>query len=215
MQLICPACRKVSERGLLLHTVDPAGPDLLRCRGCAREYPVIDGIPVLLRDLSRADHFGLLAALGPPQALAALGSAGPDETPLPHMLDQLSTYLETWRTGFDALAEKLRGRPRVALSLEMGCGVGRALFEMSRSAERAVGRAFPRVSSPRPPASRPSRPAPVSPRPSASLPSAPPLPFLACPSQASLSSRIGRASAAETRMARIKSCGGSISLMNV
>ena len=139
MQLICPACRKVSERGLLLHTVDPAGPDLLRCRGCAREYPVVDGIPVLLRDLSRADHFGLLAALGPPQALAALGSAGPDETPLPHMLDQLSTYLETWRTGFDALAEKLRGRPRVALSLEMGCGVGRALFEMSRSAERAVG----------------------------------------------------------------------------
>ncbi|HUJ28582.1 MAG TPA: methyltransferase domain-containing protein [Myxococcales bacterium] len=139
MQLVCPACRKLSERGLELFTVEPAEPGLLRCRGCARTYPVIDGIPVLLRELSRADHFGLLAALGPPAALAALGSAGPDDTALPHMLDQLSTYLETWREGFDELAARLRALPRVGSALELGCGTGRALFELSRTAASVVG----------------------------------------------------------------------------
>jgi SAM-dependent methyltransferase len=139
MQLICPSCRKQTERGLELSTVEAHGPELLRCKGCARLYPVIEGIPVLLRDLSRADHFGLLAALGPAQALAALGAAGPDDTALPHMLDQLSTYLETWRDGFDALAGKLRGLGRAGLALELGCGVGRALFELSHTADAVVG----------------------------------------------------------------------------
>jgi len=139
MQLVCPSCRKHTERGLELHTVEADGEGLLRCRGCARLYPVIDGIPVLLRDLSQADHFGLLAALGPPQSLAALGSAGPDDSALPHMLEQLSTYLETWRTGFEAVAAKLRERPRVGLVLELGCGVGRALFELAQKADAVVG----------------------------------------------------------------------------
>lgn len=139
MQLICPACRKQSERGLDLFTVEPSGRGVLRCQGCARTYPVIGEIPVLFRDLSRADHFGLLAALGPPEALAALGAAGPDDSALPHMLDQLSTYLETWRAGFDALADRLRALPRVGSALELGCGVGRALCELSRTAGEVVG----------------------------------------------------------------------------
>ena len=139
MQLICPSCRKQTERGLELFTVEPEGPGLLRCQGCARAYPVVEGIPVLLRDLSRADSFGLLTALGPPATLAALGAQGPDDAPLPHMLDQLSTYLETWRTGFEALAERLRALPRAGAALEIGCGAGRALFELSRTAAQVVG----------------------------------------------------------------------------
>ena len=69
MDLVCPACRRHTERGLELYTVDRDG-DLLRCRGCAREYPVLDGIPVLLRDLAQTDALGFFAPLGEPEALA-------------------------------------------------------------------------------------------------------------------------------------------------
>lgn len=139
MELTCPACRRHSERGLELFTVEPASAELLRCRGCGKTYPVIDGIPVLLRDLSQADALGLFAPLQAPDALAALAEAGPDGAPLPHLVEQLSSYLPSWESGFEAIAQKLRARPRVALSLELGCGVGRALFELSRSAGLAVG----------------------------------------------------------------------------
>ena len=67
MQLICPACRKQTERGLELFSVEPAGPGLLRCQGCARTYPVIDNttprdargwyaVLVRYRDNKRAPH---------------------------------------------------------------------------------------------------------------------------------------------------------------
>ena len=138
MDLVCPACRRHTERGLELYTVDRDG-DLLRCRGCAREYPVLDGIPVLLRDLAQTDALGFFAPLGEPEALAALAAAGPDGAPLPHMVEQLSSYLPAWETGFEALALKLRDRPRVAQTLEIGCGVGRGLFELSRSSDAVVG----------------------------------------------------------------------------
>jgi SAM-dependent methyltransferase len=100
---------------------------------------VIDGIPVLLRDLSQADALGLFAPLGEPEALAALAAAGPDSAPLPHLLEQLSSYLPSWEAGYEAIAQKLRGRPRVGHALELGCGVGRGLFELSRSADAVVG----------------------------------------------------------------------------
>src|SRR5438094_5105154 len=138
MDLVCPACRRHTERGLELYTVDRDG-DLLRCRGCAREYPVLDGIPVLLRDLAQTDALGFFAPLGEPEALAALAAAGPDGAPLPHMVEQLSSYLPSWESGFEAIAQKLRGRPRVDLALELGSGVGRALFELSRNADHVVG----------------------------------------------------------------------------
>jgi len=118
--------------------VEAAGTGL-RCRGCAQHYPVIDGIPVLLRDLSQADALGLSLPLDDPDALAALAAAGPDGAPLPHLVEQLSSYLPSWEVGYEAIALKLRGRPRVALALELGCGVGRGLFELSRGADAVVG----------------------------------------------------------------------------
>lgn len=139
VELICPACRRHTDRGIELYTLDPAGDTLLRCRGCAREYPIVEGIPVVFRDSARADCFGLLAALEPVEAVAALVSAGPDDAPLPHLLAQLSTYLGAWEGGSEALLEKLRSRPAVRSALELGCGTGRALSELAATADVAVG----------------------------------------------------------------------------
>jgi len=41
--LVCPACRQ----SLVLDA------DLVRCNGCRRGFPIIDGIPVLLADRAR------------------------------------------------------------------------------------------------------------------------------------------------------------------
>ncbi|MFN2547396.1 MAG: methyltransferase domain-containing protein [Myxococcales bacterium] len=113
--------------------------DLLRCRGCARTYPVLDGIPVLFKDLAQTDTLGFFTPLNQPEALAAIAAAGPDGAPLPHLVEQLSSYLPAWESGFEGLAQKLRDRPPVDLALEIGCGVGRGLFELSRNANAVVG----------------------------------------------------------------------------
>jgi SAM-dependent methyltransferase/uncharacterized protein YbaR (Trm112 family) len=139
VQLICPACRRHTDRGLELHTVEPEGQGTLRCRGCARVHPAVEGIPVLFRDLAQVDAFGLLAAMEPPEVLAALAAPGPDGAPLPHLVEQLSSYLGTWESGAEALLDKLRDRPFVDFALELGCGVGAALAELSRGAARVVG----------------------------------------------------------------------------
>lgn len=82
---------------------------------------------------------GFFAPLDQPETLAVMAAAGPDGAPLPHMLEQLSAYLPLWSSGFEAIAAKLQKRPRVELALELGCGVGRGLFELAKSAGTAVG----------------------------------------------------------------------------
>jgi SAM-dependent methyltransferase len=137
--LVCPACRRHSDRGLELSTVEPAAPDRLRCQGCAKEYARVEGIPILVRELGPADQIALALDLDAPESLAAQAAAGADGEPLPFLVEQLSSYLPAWEAGFEALGEKLRARPRVALALELGCGTGRGLHEIARTADRAVG----------------------------------------------------------------------------
>jgi uncharacterized protein YbaR (Trm112 family) len=38
--LVCPVCHKALQRE----------EDAIRCLGCSRRYPIMDGIPVLLED---------------------------------------------------------------------------------------------------------------------------------------------------------------------
>ncbi len=103
--------------------MEPAGNDILRCTGCAREFAVVDGIPALFRTPVPVESLGLAGELELIESAAA----------------QLSSYLGTWESGAEALLEKLGALPRVALSLELGCGVGRGLLELSRTATAVVG----------------------------------------------------------------------------
>lgn len=109
LPLICPACRRVTERGRELWTVSLAevlaseGPGevlegSLRCdnAACRRLYPIIDGIPVLVADpaaLVCAQPAALTAELDP-QTLALLVSGSTDEAPLSRQLEHLSIYLD-------------------------------------------------------------------------------------------------------------------------
>lgn len=141
---MCPACRRHTGRGLELFSLDVSeqalvqGDELLegalRCRGCAQRYPVAAGIPVLLPDPAAA--LELLALPEDALALAALAQPGPDGAPVPHAVEQLSSYVDSsWGDlatppapwGFEALAGKLAQLEPVASTLDVGCGVGRSL----------------------------------------------------------------------------------------
>jgi SAM-dependent methyltransferase len=126
---------------------------VLRCAGCRRSYPVVEGIPVLLRETP--DLVGLLSQPLEPEVAAVLAAPGPDDAPLPHALSRLGSYLDSeWGDhaapppdgpspafGFEALDRKLRERAasRVKLSVELGCGVGRGLSTLARGADLVVG----------------------------------------------------------------------------
>ena len=128
---------------------------ILVCTGCARRFPVVEGIPVLLREMGDAHLLGLLGQPIDPEVAAVLAEPGPDDAPLPHALAQLGSYLDSqWGDrsdppprgpspswGFEALARKLRdlASARVPLCLELGCGVGRGLSALARGAEVLVG----------------------------------------------------------------------------
>jgi SAM-dependent methyltransferase len=128
LTLVCPACRRFSERGLELFTVEPDGADFLKCAGCGQRWPVREGIPVFHRD---ADFS--LPLFGDDAPSLALDQ--PESSPLPHALAQLSSYLNA---DVSQLLAKLRERPRVANSLELGCSVGLTLADGSVGLDRSA-----------------------------------------------------------------------------
>jgi len=144
--LVCPACRRLTDGRLDVRTLTRTG-DVLACE-CGRRYPVIDGVPILIKDPAflRTALVGLIERDLAPEVAALLAEPGPDDAAYPHLLEHLSVYLDAhWgdraepATDF-ALApviERIAALPRVAAAVELGCSVGRVLAELP--AELAIG----------------------------------------------------------------------------
>lgn len=125
---------------------------------CRRRYPIIDTIPIILAD--PAAHLarfavGVLERDLHPETAALLAEAGPDGAPYAHLVEHLSIYLDThWGDcatppsdgpgagfGLAAIATQLRARAQVPVerAIELGCNVGRGLYELGRGAKLVVG----------------------------------------------------------------------------
>lgn len=123
MILVCPACRRVEGGALRVETLE-ARAEGLRC-ACGRVYPVVDGIPIVLRDLA-----GWMASEGPellrrqdlaPEVSRALahGAGGA----LSRNQDLLDVYAAAPASAWTAwLAETVAGLARPVI--EVGAGLG-------------------------------------------------------------------------------------------
>jgi SAM-dependent methyltransferase/uncharacterized protein YbaR (Trm112 family) len=181
LPLVCPACRRTEQSEgapqLLLstlavdtqHRVDDSGRLLdgaLVCLGCARRYPVVEGLPLLVPEPAAwlAEALLPLLLLGRPTARAAmsietlahLAASSSADAPLPKLLERLSTYLDaSWgdcaepapalvgdplfpRLGAAPLLERLEALPPVEQTVELGAGCGRAAFALSSRSSRTL-----------------------------------------------------------------------------
>jgi SAM-dependent methyltransferase/uncharacterized protein YbaR (Trm112 family) len=185
LPLICPRCGVLSERGrelwtLSLESVFASEPALglagtlpgaveaidvvegiLRCDNpiCGARFPIVDGIPILVRDPAQllcGQPQALLPALRP-ETLALLAEGATDDAPLFRVLEHLSIYLDAhwgdcaqprvsgpasaWggEALFSALSSTLVADPPVRCSIELGCSVGRGLATLRLGSQLCVG----------------------------------------------------------------------------
>jgi len=185
LPLVCPRCGVISERGRELWTLSleaifesvPAqglagtlpGAEqaidvvegILRCDNlaCAARYPIVDGIPIVVRDPAQllcSQPQALLPRLNP-QTLAVLAQGATDDAPLFRVLEHLSIYLDAhwgdcaqpkpsspaqiWggEALFSALSTELAAEQPVRCSIELGCSVGRGLAQLRLSSQLCGG----------------------------------------------------------------------------
>jgi uncharacterized protein YbaR (Trm112 family) len=126
--LVCPSCLP-DEMSLHLETQDMDGFDivsgLLRCGQCGVNYPITEGIALLVPAQNRSSSFS--GKYEAPSVVSSYlwshyGDLFEDE-------EAASAYME-----WSGLIES-----RTGLALDAGCAVGRFTFQMSRKSDFAVG----------------------------------------------------------------------------
>src|SRR5690606_23330079 len=137
--LVCPGCRTLSGDRLDVRTLERAG-DLLVCE-CGRRYPIVDGVPIVMKDPSayvRAEIATIVERDLAPEVAAELVADGPDDAPYARLLEHLSIYLDAhWgdravpapepTLSLAPFLDRIAALPRVASAVELGCSVGRVL----------------------------------------------------------------------------------------
>ncbi|MEZ4266656.1 MAG: class I SAM-dependent methyltransferase [Myxococcota bacterium] len=81
LELVCVTCRALDAAGVHAHVLEARGPETLLCPGCAAEYPVVDGVALVLPSgVYPTDPLGALDPAWPPPVDAwcqGLASADP------------------------------------------------------------------------------------------------------------------------------------------
>jgi SAM-dependent methyltransferase len=169
LEPVCPRCladRRVARRLGLASVFEETDGDvragILHCPDaeCRREYPVIDGIPLLVPDVQRyvADNLFYLNARRdlPPALESLLGDCAGASSVFDLARQHLSIYAWDAFAEFDPDEAKaasagpgavvrcleqalgLVGRPRSAPVIDVGCAVGRSTFEMASRVDGLV-----------------------------------------------------------------------------
>lgn len=180
LPIICPVCRRYEDQDLALWSLrldeileTQPSPDsqqpqevlqgILSCQNpaCGQRYPIVDGIPVVVRDpaqLLTSQPASLHPALLP-QVAALFVRGATDDAPFARLLEHLSIYLDAhWGDhatpvpGLPLLSapESAGGAPLfafvdrlaqtpVSIAVELGCGAGRMLHVLRRRAALSVG----------------------------------------------------------------------------
>lgn len=114
MTLICPACRRFDGDRMLAASLAPTEGGL-RCSGCGRFHPILDGVPIVLKDLDRwlEQELASVVARVPVPAWAQVGTLDRDQRILNAAMDS-------------PLRDRVRGLvdEHEGSVLDMGCGVG-------------------------------------------------------------------------------------------
>jgi SAM-dependent methyltransferase/uncharacterized protein YbaR (Trm112 family) len=154
---VCPACRREKNQELplqlhaeLVSTEDEVEQGILLCPGCMREFPIIDGIPIIVSDVRtfiRSSAIQIHWRDDLPDALnALLGDCCGSGSPYELTRYYLSTYgwghyhdLDPSEPGTEppALVQALdlllssAGPIPSGLVLDLGCSVGRSTFHLA------------------------------------------------------------------------------------